>query len=117
MQPLPRKEYVLYIPNYNKYVTGVNDSYVLMKSDKDEALHFSNEKSAYAFIEKNKLKQQDYEVKVLNNSFYIIVNLLLFTTCSVLSMMNGSIAVYFCSRVLYTALIMLAIVFNCKYNE
>lgn len=116
MLTLPKKEYILYIPCYDKYVTGISDKYVLMKSDKDEALHFFSENSAYAFIEKNKLNKQDYKVKALNNSFYIIVNLLLFTTCSVLSMMNGSIAVYFCSRVLYTALIILAIVFNCKYK-
>lgn len=117
MQPLLRKEYVLYIPDYNKYVTGVSDNYVLMKSSKDEALHFSSESSAYAFIEKNKLKQQDYEVKALNNSFYIIINLLLFTTCGVLSMVDGSISVYFWSKVLYNGLIILAIVFNCKYSE
>lgn len=117
MQPLPRKEYVLYIPNYNKYVTGVNDSYVLMKSDKDEALHFSNEKSAYAFIEKNKLNKQDYEVKSLNNSFYLIVNIFLFTTITILSMVDGSISIYFWSKVLYNTLIFFAIVFNCRYKE
>ena len=117
MQALPKKEYILYIPDYNKYVTGVSDKYVLMKSDKDEAIHFSTKSSANEFIKNNKLKTEDYRIVSLNNSFYLIVNLLLFTTCSVLSMMNGSIAVYFCSRVLYTALIILAIVFNCKYNE
>lgn len=114
MQPLPKKEYILYIPDYNKYVTGVSDKYVLMKSSKDEALHFSSESCAYDFIEKNKLNKQDYEVKALNNSFYIIVNLLLFTTCSVLSMVDGSISLYFWSKVLYNALIILAIVFNCR---
>lgn len=117
MQHLPRKEYVLYIPNYNKYVTGISDKYVLMKSDKDEALHFSSENSAYAFLEKNKLSRQDYEVKALNNSFYIIVNLLLFTTCSVLSMVDGSISIYFWSKVLYNALIILAIILNCNNNK
>lgn len=117
MQPLPKKEYVLYIPNYNKYVTGINDSYVLMKSSKDEALHFSTKSKATEFIKNNKLKNDDYRIVSLNNSFYLIVNLFLFTTCSVLSMMNGSIVVYFCSRVLYTALIILAIVFNCQYKE
>lgn len=116
MQYLPKKEYILYIPNYNKYVTGVSDKYVLMKSDKDEALHFSSERSAYNFIEKNKLNKRDYEVKALNNSFYIIVNLLLFTTCSVLSMVDGSISIYFWSKVLYNALIIFAIVFNCRYK-
>ena len=33
-----KKGYVLYIPYYNKYVTGISDKYVLMKSDKGEAL-------------------------------------------------------------------------------
>ena len=117
MKSLPRKEYVLYIPEYNKYVTGVSDKYVLMKSSKDEALHFSTKSNATEFIKNNKLKNDDYRIVYLNNSFYLIVNLLLFTTCSVLSMMNGSIVVYFCSRVLYTALIILAIVFNCQYKE
>lgn len=116
MQSLPKKGYILYIPSYNKYVTGISDKYVLMKSSKNEALHFSSENSAYVFLEKNKLSQQDYEVKALNNSFYIIVNLLLFTTCSVLSMVDGSISIYFWSKVLYNGLIILAIVFNCKYN-
>lgn len=117
MQPSPKKEYVLYIPEYNKYVTGVSDKYVLMKSSKDEALHFSSESNASNFIKNNKLKNDDYRIVSLNNSFYLIVNLLLFTTCSVLSMVDGSISLYFWSKVLYTALIMLAIVFNCKYNE
>lgn len=117
MQPLPRKEYILYIPDYNKYVSGINDKYVLMKSNKDEALHFSTKSKAIEFIKNNKLKTEDYRIVSLNNSFYLIVNLLLFTTCSVLSMVDGSISLYFCSKVLYTALIILAIVFNCKYNE
>lgn len=117
MQPLPKKEYILYIPDYNKYVTGVSDKYVLMKSDKDEALHFSSKNNAYAFIEKNKLKQQDYEVKALNNSFYLIVNIFLFTTITILSMVDGSISIYFWSKVLYNALIFFAIVFNCQYKE
>lgn len=116
MQPLPRKEYTLYIPEYNKYVTGVSDKYVLMKSDKDEAIHFSSENNAIDFIKKNKLNKQDYEVKALNNSFCIIVNLFLFTTCGVLSMVDGSIIIYFCSKLLYNALIILAIVFNCRYK-
>lgn len=117
MKSLPRKEYVLYIPEYNKYVTGVSDKYVLMKSSKDEALHFSTKSNVTEFIKNNKLKNDDYRIVSLNNSFYLIVNLLLFTTCSVLSMVDGSISLYFWSKVLYTALIMLAIVFNCKYNE
>lgn len=117
MQPLPKKEYVLYIPEYNKYVTGVSDKYVLMKSSKDEALHFSSESNASNFIKKNNLKSEDYRIVSLNNSFYIIVNLLLFTTCSVLSMVDGSISIYFWSKVLYNALIIFAIVFNCQYKE
>lgn len=117
MQHLPKKEYILYIPDYNKYVTGVSDNYVLMKSDKDEALHFSTKSNAIEFIKNNKLKTEDYRIVSLNNSFYLIVNLLLFTTCSVLFMVDGSISLYFCSRVLYTALIILAIVFNCNGNK
>lgn len=117
MQSLPKKEYILYIPSYNKYVTGVSDKYVLMKSDKDEALHFSSESCAYNFIEKNKLNKQDYEVKLLNNSFYLIVNIFLFTTITILSMVDGSISIYFWSKVLYNALIFFAIVFNYRYKE
>lgn len=116
MIEIPKKAYVLYIPSYNKFVTGISDKYVLMRSDKNEALHFSTKSNATEFIKNNKLKTEDYRVVSLNNSFHIIVNLFLFTTCSVLSMMNGSIVVYFCSRVLYTALIILAIVFNIKSN-
>lgn len=117
MHSLLRKEYVLYIPDYNKYVTGINDSYVLMKSSKDEALHFSNKSNAIEFIKNNKLKNDDYRIVSLNNSYYLIVNLFLFTTCSVLSMVEGSISIYFWSKVLYNGLIILAIIFNCKYNE
>lgn len=117
MQPLPKKEYVLYIPEYNKYVTGVSDNYVLMKSSKDEALHFSNKSNAIEFIKNNKLKNDDYRIVSLNNSFYLIVNLFLFTTITILSMVDGSISVYFWSKVLYNGLIILAIVFNCKYKE
>lgn len=116
MQPLPKKEYILYIPHYNKYVTGVSDNYVLMKSSKDEALHFSTKSNAIEFIKNNKLKTEDYRIVSLNNSFYLIVNLLLFTTCSVLSMVDVSISLYFWSKVLYNALIILAIVFNCRYK-
>ena len=116
MQPLPKKEYILYILDYNKYVTGVSDNYVLMKSSKDEALHFSTKSNAIEFIKNNKLKTEDYRIVSLNNSFYLIVNLLLFTTCSVLSMVDGSISLYFWSKVLYNALIILAIVFNCRYK-
>lgn len=116
MQSLPKKEYILYIPSYNKYVTGVSDNYVLMKSSKDEALHFSTKSNAIEFIKNNKLKTEDYRIVSLNNSFYLIVNLLLFTTCSVLSMVDGSISLYFWSKVLYNALIILAIVFNCRYK-
>ena len=117
MQHLPKKEYILYIPDYNKYVTGVSDNYVLMKSSKDEALHFSTKSNATEFIKNNKLKNDDYRIVSLNNSFYLIVNLLLFTTCSVLSMVDGSISIYFWSKVLYNALIILAIVFNCNSNK
>lgn len=117
MITLPKKEYILYIPGYNKYVTGVSDKYVLMRSNKDEALHFSSENCAYNFIEKNKLNKQDYEVKSLNNSFYLIVNIFLFTTITILSMVDGSISIYFWSKVLYNTLIFFAIVFNCRYKE
>lgn len=117
MKPLPRKEYVLYIPDYNKYVTGINDNYVLMKFDKDEALRFLTKSSAIEFIKNNKLKSEDYIIVSLNKSFYLIVNLFLFITITILSMVDGSISVYFWSKVLYNGLIILAIVFNCKYNE
>lgn len=117
MLMLPKKEYILYIPNYNKYVTGLSDKYVLMKSSKDEALHFSSKSNAFEFIKNNKLKSDDYRVVSLNNSFYLIVNIFVFTTITILSMIDCSISIYFWSKVLYNGLIILVVVFNCKYNE
>ena len=64
----PKKEYILYIPDYNKYVTGISDKYVLMRSDKNEALHFSSENSANDFIKNNNLKTEDYRVVSLNGN-------------------------------------------------
>jgi len=108
----PKKEYILYIPDYNKYVTGVSDKYVLMRSDKDEALHFSSESNAMDFIKKNKLKTEDYRVVCLNNSFQLIVNLFLLTTIVTLSFMENDPDYYFYAKVLYNVLIFVAIVFN-----
>ena len=110
-----KKGYVLYIPYYNKYVTGISDKYVLMKSDKDEALHFSSENNASDFIKKNNLKAEDYRVVSLNNSFQLIVNLFLLTTITILSFMENDPTYYFLSKVLYNILIFVAIVFNAYY--
>ena len=112
MIELPKKEYILYIPNYNKYVTGVSDKYVLMRSDKDEALHFSSENNAKEFISKNNLKDEDYRVVCLNNSFQLIVNLFLLTSIITVSFVENDPAYYFAAKVLYNVLIFVAIVFN-----
>ena len=110
-----KKEYVLYIPYYNKYVTGISDKYVLMKSDKNEALQFATENNAKDFIKKNSLKSEDYKVVCLNNSFQLIVNLFLLTTITILSFMENDPTYYFLSKVLYNILIFVAIVFNAYY--
>ena len=112
MLTLPKKKYVLYIPNYSKYVTGISDKYVLMKSDKDEALRFSSESNANDFIKNNKLKTEDYRVVCLNNSFQLIVNIFLLTTIITLSFMENDYNYYFLAKVLYNILIFLAIAFN-----
>ena len=112
---VPKKEYVLYIPCYNKFVTGISDKYVLMKSDKNEALHFSSEDNARNFIKKNKLKSEDYRVICLNNSFHLIINLFLLTSIITLSLMENDSTYYFIARVLYNILIFVAIVFNVHY--
>ena len=109
---VPKKGYVLYIPSYNKYVTGLSDKYVLMKSDKNEALIFSTEDNASDFIKKNKLKTEDYRIVCLNNSFQLIINLFLLTTITILSFMENDPTYYFLSKVLYNVLIFIAIVFN-----
>lgn len=115
MNKLPKKEYVLYIPSYNKFVTGISDKYVLMKSDKDEALHFSSENNARDFIKKNKLKSEDFRVVSLNNSFHLIVNLFLLTSIITLSLMENDPTYYFSAKVIYNVLIFVAIVFNAYY--
>ena len=107
-----KKGYVLYIPYYNKYVTGISDKYVLMKSDKNEALHFSSEYKAMDFIEKNNLKNEDYRVVCLNNSFQLIINLFLLTSVVILSLMENDPTYYFSAKVMYNVLIFVAIVFN-----
>ena len=112
---ISKKGYVLYIPYYNKYVTGISDKYVLMKSSKDEALQFSSESNAYDFIKKNSLKAEDYRVVCLNNSFQLIINLFLLTTITILSFMENDPTYYFLSKVLYNILIFVAIVFNTYY--
>ena len=112
---LSKKGYVLYIPDYNKYVTGISDKYVLMKSDKNEALHFSSEVNAMDFIKNNKLKTEDYRVVCLNNSFQLIINLFLLTSIIILSFMENDPTYYFLSKVLYNILIFVAIVFNAYY--
>lgn len=112
MKSLPKKEYILYIPDYDKYVTGVSDKYVLMRSDKDEALHFSSESNAKDFIQKNNLKTEDYRIVLLNNSFYLIINLFLFTTIIILSFVENDPDYYFGAKVLYNMLIFVAITFN-----
>ena len=115
MIEISKKEYVLYIPRYNKFVTGISDKYVLMKSDKNESLHFSSESKARDFIKKNKLKSEDYRVVCLSNSFHLIINLFLLTTTTILSLMENDPNYYFVAKVLYNFLIFVAIVFNAYY--
>ena len=110
-----KKEYVLYIPRYNKFVTGISDKYILMRSDKNEALHFSSENNARDFIKKNKLKSEDYRVVSLNNSFHLIINLFLLTSIIILSFVENDPNYYFGAKVLYNILIFVAIVFNVHY--
>ena len=110
-----KKGYVLYIPYYNKYVTGISDKYVLMKSDKDEALQFASENNARDFIKKNSLKTEDYRIVCLNNSFQMIINLFLLTSIITLSLMENDPTYYFGAKVLYNILIFVAIVFNAYY--
>ena len=110
-----KKRCVLYIPYYNKYVTGISDKYVLMKSDKDEALQFASENNARDFIKKNNLKSEDYRIVCLNNSFQLIINLFLLTTIITLSLMENDPDYYFVAKVLYNVLIFVAVVFNVHY--
>ena len=112
MIEISKKGYVLYIPYYNKYVTGISDKYVLMKSDKDEALQFASENNARDFIKKNSLKTEDYKVVCLNNSFQLIINLFLLTSVIILSFVENDPNYYFGAKVLYNVLIFVAIVFN-----
>ena len=112
MIEIPKKEYVLYIPDFNKYVTGLSDKYVLMKSDKNEALNFASEDNAKDFISKNNLKDEDYRIVCLNNSFQLIINLFLLTSIVTLSLMENDPTYYFGAKVLYNVLIFVAIVFN-----
>ena len=112
---VPKKQYILYIPDYNKYVTGISDRYILMRSDKNEALHFSSEVNAIDFIKKNNLKTEDYRVVSLNNSFQLIINLFLLTSIITLSLMENDPIYYFYANVLYNILIFVAIVFNAYY--
>ena len=115
MIEISKKGYVLYIPYYNKYVTGISDKYVLMKSDKDEALHFSSEDNARNFIKKNNLRSEDYRIVSLNNSFHLIINLFLLTTIIILSFVENDPTYYFIAMVLYNILIFVAIMFNAYY--
>ena len=115
MIDISKKGSVLYIPYYNKYVSEISDKYVLMKSDKDEALQFSSENSARDFIKKNNLKTEDYRVVSLNNSFQLIINLFLLTSIITLSLMENDTDYYFVAKVLYNILIFIAIVFNVHY--
>lgn len=110
-----KKGYVLYIPSYNKFVTGISDKYVLMKSNKEEALRFSTENNARDFIENNNLKSEDYRVVCLNNSFQLIINLFLLTSIITLSLMENDPVYYFSAKVLYNVLIFVAILFNVYY--
>ena len=110
-----KKGYVLYIPYYNKYVTGISDKYVLMKSNKNEALQFTSENNARDFIKKNKLKTEDYRIVCLNNSFQLIINLFLLTTIIILSFVENDPNYYFGAKVLYNILIFVTIVFNAYY--
>ena len=116
LEPI-KKEYVLYIPYYNKFVTGISDKYVLMKSSKDEALLFSTEDNARDFIKKNKLKTEDYRIVCLNNSFQLIINLFLLTSVVILSLMENDYNYYFYAKILYNILIFVAIVFNAQYSK
>ena len=115
MIDISKKGYVLYIPYYDKYVTGISDKYVLMKSDKNEALCFCSEDKAKDFIKKNKLKTEDYRIVCLNNSFQLIINLFLLTTIIILSFVENDQDYYFYAKVLYNILIFVAIVFNAYY--
>ena len=115
MIEMPKKGYVLYIPHYNKYVTGLSDKYVLMKSDKNEALNFASENNARDFIKKNKLKSEDYRVVCLNNSFQLIINLFLLTSIIIVSFVENDPTYYFSAKVIYNILIFVAIVFNVYY--
>ena len=115
MIDISKKGYVLYIPYYNKYVTGISDKYVLMRSSKDEALQFSSENNAMDFIKKNNLKTEDYRVVSLNNSFQLIINLFLLTSIITLSLMENDPDYYFVAKVLYNVLIFISIVFNVHY--
>ena len=115
MIDISKKGYVLYIPYYNKYVTGISDKYVLMRSSKDEALQFSSENNAMDFIKKNNLKTEDYKVVSLNNSFQLIINLFLLTSIITLSLMENDPDYYFVAKVLYNVLIFISIVFNVHY--
>lgn len=115
MIEIPKKGYVLYIPSYNKFVTGISDKYVLMKSNKDEALHFPSESKATDFINKNKLKTEDYRIVQINNSFQLIINLFLLTSIIILSLMENDYNYYFISKILYNILIFVAIAFNAYY--
>ena len=115
MIEISKRGYVLYIPYYNKYVTGISDKYVLMKSDKDEALQFASENNEMDFIKKNNLKDEDYRVVSLNNSFQLIINLFLLTTIIILSFVENDPNYYFLAKVLYNILIFLAIAFNAYY--
>ena len=115
MNNISKKGCVLYIPHYNKYVTGISDKYVLMKSSKGEALHFSSEDEARDFIKKNNLKTEDYKVVCLNNSFQLIINLFLLTSIITLSLMENDQDYYFVVKVLYNVLIFVAIVNNVHY--
>ena len=114
LEPI-KKGYVLYIPSYNKFVTGISDKYVLMKSNKEEALRFSTENNAMDFIKNNNLKSEDYRVVCLNNSFQLIINLFLLTTIIILSFVENDPNYYFYAKVLYNVLIFVAIVFNMQY--
>ena len=114
LEPI-KKGYVLYIPSYNKFVTGISDKYVLMKSNKEEALRFSTENNAMDFIKNNNLKSEDYRVVCLNNSFPLIINLFLLTSLVILSLMENDCNYYFYAKMLYNVLIFVAIVFNTHY--
>ena len=115
MFEIPKKGYVLYIPYYNKFVTGISGKYVLMKSDKGEALNFTSEDNARDFIKKNNLKVEDYRVVCLNNSFHLIINLFLLTSIIILSFVENDPTYYFGAKVLDNILIFVAIVFNAYY--